>query len=89
LKEYFVHVFRAVCGYFALVEYFLHVLRVVRGCFVPVGGNRFLSGRGVAYVSEYYYIATNFKIDAYEKICFYGNGFIACCNLGSTECNHE
>ena len=46
-------------------------------------------GRGVAYVAENYYIATNFKIDAYEKISFYGNGFIACCNLGSTECNHE
>ena len=30
---YFVHVLRAVHGYFALVEYFVHVLRVVRGCF--------------------------------------------------------
>ena len=72
-----------------LEGYFLHVLRVVHGYLVPLEGDRFLSGRRVVYVAENYYIATNFKIDAYEKICFYGNGFIACCNLGSTECNHE
>jgi hypothetical protein len=33
LEEYFVHVLRAVRGYFVLVEYFVHVLRAVRGCF--------------------------------------------------------